>query len=120
MQELVEKHDSIQGRFEFFEAYAANSEFYLKVAKPLLTMGTVGSICTERRNKCIKDNIMTKKRNCLDNRKSVLLMPAKENLNHITRAQKIIIKKITGSLQLTCPCGRVCAKCSCTAHCSTH
>ena len=98
VQEWVEKHDSIQGRFEFFEAYAANSEFYLKVVKPLLSMGTVGSICTERRIKCIKGSAMTKKRNRLTDPKGVVLMRAGENLNHIMKAKKIIGKKITDSL----------------------
>ena len=34
----VEKHDLIDGCFQCFEVFTANSEFYLKVAKPLLSM----------------------------------------------------------------------------------
>ena len=50
----VEQHGSIQGRFQFFETYAANSEFYQKVAKPLLSLRTVGLIDFEQRVKGIK------------------------------------------------------------------
>ena len=65
VKEWVEKHNAIDGRFQFFETFAASSEFYLKVAKPLLSMRTVGSIDVERRIKRIKHNILNKKRNRL-------------------------------------------------------
>ena len=44
----VERHGSMQGRFDFFETFAEHSEFYQKIAKPLLSMHTVGSIDIER------------------------------------------------------------------------
>jgi hypothetical protein len=98
VKKWVEKHGAIQGRFQFFETFAANSEFYLKVAKPLTSMSTVGSIATERKIKPIKNNMLTKCRNCLSDPKGVMLMRAGENLKHIMRAKKILGKKITDSL----------------------
>ncbi len=94
----VEKNNSMDGRFQFFESYAANSEFYLKVDKPLLSMRTVGSMVVERRIKPIKHTIMTKKRNRLFDPKGVVLYRASENLKHIMMAKKILGKKITDSL----------------------
>jgi hypothetical protein len=39
---FVEQSGNIAARFCFFETFTANSEFYLLVAKPLLSLGTVG------------------------------------------------------------------------------
>ena len=95
----VERHGSMQGRFNFFETFAENSEFYQRVAKPLLSMRTtVVSIDVERRIKPIKHNILTKKRNRLHDPKGVALYRAQENLKHIMSAKKILGKKITDSL----------------------
>ena len=94
----VEKNNCMVGRFEFFETYAANSEFYLKVAKPLLSMRTVESMVGKRRIKPIKHTIMAKKRNRLKDPKGITLYRASENLNHILKAKKILGKKITDSL----------------------
>ncbi len=98
VKEWVEKHNGVEGRFLFFETFAANSEFYLKVAKPLLSMRTVGSIDVERRIKPIKHSILTKKRNRLLDPKGVALYRASENLKHIMKAKKMLGKKITDSL----------------------
>ena len=94
----VERHGSMQGRFDFFETFAEHSEFYQKIAKPLLSMRTVGSIDVERRIKPIKHNILTKKRNRLLDPKGIALYRAQENLGHIMKAKKILGKKITDSL----------------------
>ena len=94
----VTRHGSMQGRFNFFETFAENSEFYQRVAKPLLSMRTVGSIDVERRIKPIKHTILTKKRNRLHDPKGVALYRAQENLKHIMKAKKILGKKITDSL----------------------
>ena len=88
----------MQGRFNFFETFAENSEFYQRVAKPLLSMRTVGSIDVERMIKPIKHNILTKKRNCLHDPKGIALYRASENLKHIMDAKLILGKKITDSL----------------------
>ena len=68
------------------------------VAKPLLSMRTVGSIDVERRVKPIKDSILTKKRNRLKDPKGVALFRASENLNHLMKAKISLGKKITDSL----------------------
>ena len=88
VKEWVEKQNAIDGCFQFFETFAASSEFYLKVANPLLSMRTVGSIDVERRIKRIKHNILTKKRNRLQDPKGVVLYRASENLKHIMNANK--------------------------------
>ena len=46
-----------------FECYAGLSPFHRFVAKPLLSMGTVGSMDCERRAKPLEQTILTKKRN---------------------------------------------------------
>ena len=66
----------MKGHFQFFQTYAANSEFYQKVAKPLLSMRVVGliDVDVERRVKGIKGTILAKKRNKLQDPKGVALM----------------------------------------------
>ncbi len=96
--EWVQHCGAMKGSFAFFQTYAADSEFYLKVKKPLLSMRTVGSIDVERRVKHIKHDIMTKKRNRLQDSKGVALFRASENLKHLMKAKKILGKKITDSL----------------------
>ena len=94
----VEETGSIQGRFRFYETFARNSEFYQKVAKPLLSMRAVGSIDVERQIKHLKGKIITKKHNRLLDPKGVALMRASENLKHIMAAKKLLGKKLTDSL----------------------
>ena len=43
----VEKHDGLAGRLRFFDVYAKHSKFYVRVARPLLSMRTTGSIDIE-------------------------------------------------------------------------
>ena len=87
----------MEARLNWFGTFAANSEFFLKVAKPLLSMRTVGSIDVDRKIKLIKHTIMTKKRNCLKDPKGVALSRAQEILKHVTRAKnkKALGKKLT-------------------------
>ena len=65
VQEWIEGSDGIAGRFRFYEAFGKHSEFYQRIAKPLLSMRTVGSIDVEHRIKPVKHEILTKKRNRL-------------------------------------------------------
>ena len=94
----VVESGAITGRFQFFETYAASNKFYQKIAKPLLSMRTVGSIDVERRVKPIKPAILTKKRNRLQDPKGVALFRASENLKHIMKAKIALGKKVTDSL----------------------
>ena len=71
VKDWVVNNGSIAGRFCFFETYASSSEFYQMVAKPLLSMRTVGSIDVERRVKPIKDSILTTNRYRLKNPKRI-------------------------------------------------
>ena len=98
VKEWVEQTGCMKGRFGFFSTYHANSNFYLQIAKPLLSMRTVGSIDVERKIKPIKETILTKKRNRLKDPRGVALFRASENLKHIMRAKKLLGKQITDSL----------------------
>ena len=89
---------TMEARLNWFWTFAANSEFFLKVAKPLLSMRSVGSIDVEHKVKSIKHTIMTKKRNRLKDPKGVALFRAQENLKHVMRAKKALRNKITDSL----------------------
>lgn len=94
----AEASKNVTGRIEFFEAFACNSLFYIKVARPLLSMRTVGSMDVERKVKPIKGLILTKHRNRLKDPKGVALFRVRENLNHIMKAKKSLGKKINQSL----------------------
>lgn len=94
----VEKTGNIQGRFALFDTFHANSDFYLKVAKPLLSMRAVGSIDVERRIKTLKGSILTKKRNKIKDTKGVVYLRASENLRHLMRAKKMIGKNVSDPL----------------------
>ena len=86
------------GALQLFETFAEKSEFYQRLAKPLLSMHNVGSIGVERRIKPIKHNILIKKQNRLHDPKGVALYIAQGKLNHIMSAKKILGKKISDSL----------------------
>ena len=99
---FVKQHAKSSGNVAFwlrwFETFAAHSELYQLIAKPLILMRTVGSIDVERRVKPLKDTILTKKRNRLSDAKAAVLYRARENLNHIMNAKKILGKSITDSI----------------------
>ena len=97
VQEWVKRTGSIQGSLTFFESFAKHSEFYQQVAKPLLSMRTVGPIDAERMIKPIKHTILAKKHNRPQDPKGIALFRASENLKHIMRAKKILGKTITDS-----------------------
>ena len=74
--------------------------FYRKVAKPLLSMGTVGSMDVERMANPLKNTILTRKRNRLNDPTGVSLLRAHQNLHHILvmAAKKLLGKRITDSI----------------------
>ena len=84
-----------EGRFCFYESYGMYSPFYQKVAKPLLSMRTVGSIDVERRIKPLKHDIITKQRNRLKDPKGIALYRASENL---MKAKQTLGMKMNDSL----------------------
>ena len=94
---FVEESGNLERRFRWFETFAANSNFYLLIAKPLLSMGIVGSMEVERRVKPLKDSILSKKRNRLSDSKALVLWRASENLQHIMDAKKVLSKSINNS-----------------------
>jgi len=93
----IENTGSMEARLNWYGTFAANSELYLKVAKPLLSMRTVGSMDVERTVKPVKHEIMTRNRNRLSDPKGVALFRAKVNLKHIMGAKQRLGKRITDS-----------------------
>ena len=92
VSQFFKSTEDVNARFRWFEVYAPNSEFYLKVAKPLLSLRTVGSIDVERSVKPLKNSILTKDRNRLGDSKAIVLMCTRENLKHIMNAKKTLGK----------------------------
>ena len=73
----------MQKRLRFFTCYYRSSTFYLKVAQPLLSLKTVGSMDAERAAKPLKHNIMTKERNKLGHEKAEVLLRTQTNLRYL-------------------------------------
>lgn len=83
----VEKYDGLAGRLRFFDVYAKHSKFYIRVARPLLSMRTTGSIDVERVAKPFKNNILRKDRNRLSDGKGRVLFRAAQNLRYLMKAK---------------------------------
>ena len=79
----VEKHDGITGALRWFEAYVPNNAFYQKIAKPLMSIRTTGSIDVERAVKPIKGCVLTKERNRVSDGKAIVLFRLSENLKQL-------------------------------------
>ena len=87
VSDWITKHGGINGRLRWFEAYAPHSKFYRLVAEPLLSVRTAGSIDVERAVKPIKNSILTKDRNRLDDYAAEVLMRASENLKFLMKVK---------------------------------
>ena len=100
MVQYVESTGAISGRITWFECYAGSSDFHRLVAKPLMSMGTVGSMDCERRAKPqnLKNIILVKGRNRMKDPTGVALLRGMENLCHIMHAKKMLGKKLADSL----------------------
>ena len=81
--DLLDKVGGLEQRFTFFEAYVSDSEFYCRVAKPLLSLKTVGSMDCERVAKPMKNKVISKNRNCISDDKAIVLLRVSENLKHL-------------------------------------
>ena len=96
--EWVDKHDGLDGRFRFFYVYYPNSDLYIKVIKPLLSMCTTGSIDVKRVAKPFKHNILRKERNRLSDENGRILFRAAQNLRYLMKAKMALKGKIYDGL----------------------
>lgn len=94
VQEWVDAHDGLEGRFTWLEAFGGAKALYQQVLKPLLSIGSVGSISTERSAKGLKKDILCNKRNRLSTEQALVLYRASENLRYLMDARIDIAEKI--------------------------
>lgn len=88
VQEWVDAHDGL-------EATGGAKALYQQVLKPLLSIGSVGSISTERSCKGLKKDILSIKRNPrLSTEQALVLYRASENLRYLMDARIDIADKI--------------------------
>ena len=75
VRDWVVAHMHPEGRFHFFKfkVYRPNSLFYQRIALPLLSMRTTGSIDVERAVKPFKNGMLTKDKNRLSDEKGIVV-----------------------------------------------
>ena len=93
----IESNKGLEGRFCWFETLARETNFYQKIARRLLSIGTVGSIDVERRAKGLKHEILSKARNRLSDDQAIILYGMSENLHHLHKASVEMMDKIQDS-----------------------
>jgi len=74
----IESNKGLEGRFCWFETLARETNFYQKIARRLLSIGTVGSIDVERRAKGLKHEILSKARNRLSDDQAIIIWHVRE------------------------------------------
>ena len=92
--EWAEVNHDLEGRFRFWQVYMPHSKFYQRVARPLLSMRTTGSIDVERVAKPFKHHLLRKERNRLSDEKGVVLFRASQNLRHLMKAKQELKGKL--------------------------
>ena len=89
VRDWVVAHMHPEGRFHFFKfkVYRPNSLFYQRIALPLLSMCTTGSIDVEWAAKPYKNRMLTKDRNCISDEKGIVLFRGGRYLKHLAKAK---------------------------------
>ena len=87
VRDWVVAHRHLEGHFRFFKVYRPNSLFYQRIALPLLSMRTTGSIDVERAAKPYKNSMITRDRNRLSDEKGIVLFRGGRNLKHLAKAK---------------------------------
>ncbi len=77
------KGGNLRGRLIWWETFARHTDLYQKIAKPLMSVGTVGSMDVERSAKGLKHEILCPKRNKLSTDQAETLFGMSENLHHL-------------------------------------
>ena len=80
VSEWVKRTGGHDGRLQWWSIFAPTSPLYLKVAKPLLSIRTTGSITVERVAKPLKNKVMSKDRAGVTTGKAEVLLRAGINL----------------------------------------
>ena len=90
----VEKYAGVEGRLRWYEMWMRSSLFYQLVARPLLSIRTVGSMNVERLAKPVKHSILTKDRNRLADSKAIIIFRAGQNLKLLQKLKTKLKKEI--------------------------
>ena len=94
----ISSHGGVAGRLNWHGAFGGTKELWQKVAKPLLSVGAVGSISAERSSKGLKQDILSLKRNRLSDDQAIVLYRASVNLRHLLKVRLEVNERVANSL----------------------